>query len=121
VIDKFSPRWGHAPPGAEKILEAAESAVNQIYADLSSSQVLRPAELTNIRDLRSKHLGKFVMVKTVRRASEIRPEIMATFWNAWTAGIIRSLEGAFVSRPWQCSCGKKDFKQVESEKIDTRG
>ena len=125
VIDKFSPEMGDMLlQEPEKILEAAESAVNQIYADLKLKvRFFDLPELTNIRDLRSKHLGKFVMVEgTVRRASEIRPEIMATFWECLDCGdIIRQpRKGAFVSRPWQCSCGKKDFKQVESEKIDTR-
>jgi DNA replicative helicase MCM subunit Mcm2 (Cdc46/Mcm family) len=125
VLDKFSPEMGDMLlQEPEKIFEAAEEAANQIYADLKIRvRFFNLPELTNIRDLRSKHIGKFVSVEgTVRRASEIRPEIMATFWECLDCGdIIRQpRKGAFVSRPWQCSCGKKEFKQIESEKIDTR-
>src|SRR4030043_1516187 len=47
---------------------------------------------------------------------------MATMWECLDCGdIIRQpRKGAFISRPYTCSCGKKDFKQVGSEKIDTR-
>ncbi|HJW96981.1 MAG TPA: LAGLIDADG family homing endonuclease [archaeon] len=125
VLDKFNPEMGDMLlQEPDKILEIAEEAVNQIYADLKMKvRFLNLPGLTNIRDLRSKHLNKFVMVEgTVRRASEIRPEIMATFWQCEDCGdIIRQpRRGAFISRPWQCSCGKRDFKQIESEKIDTR-
>jgi len=108
----------------EKVLEIAEEAVNQIYADLKIKvRFFNLPQETSIRDLRSKNLDKFVSVEgTVRRASEIRPEIMATMWECTDCGdIIRQpRKGAFISRPYTCSCGKKDFKQVGSEKIDTR-
>ncbi|MCX6814880.1 MAG: hypothetical protein NTY20_04505 [Candidatus Aenigmarchaeota archaeon] len=125
VLDKFSPEMADillSEP--EKIFEIAEEAVNQIYADLNIKvRFFNIPEDTNIRDLRSKHIGKFISVEgTVRRASEIRPEIMATMWECEDCGdVIRQpRKGAFISRPWQCSCGKKDFKQVGSEKIDSR-
>ena len=124
-MDKFSPEMADILLNQpDNIIEISGEAVKQIYQDLDMKvRFFGLPELTNIRDLRSKHLGKFMMVEgTVRRASEIRPEIMATFWQCEDCGdIIRQpRKGAFISRPWQCSCGKRDFKQVESEKIDTR-
>ena len=124
-LDKFSPEMADMLlEEPEKILEIAEEAVNQIYADLKIRvRFFNIPEDTNIRNLRSKHIGRFVSVEgTVRRASEIRPEIMATLWECTDCGdVIRQpRKGAFISRPYQCSCGKKDFKQVGSEKIDTR-
>jgi replicative DNA helicase Mcm len=108
----------------ERMLEIAEEAINQIYADMKiKARFFNLPEETSIRDLRSRHIGKFVSVEgTVRRASEIRPEIMATLWECADCGDIlrQPRKGAFISRPYQCSCGKKDFKQVGSEKIDTR-
>jgi replicative DNA helicase Mcm len=125
VLDKYSPEMGDMLlQEPDKISEIAEEAVNQIYADLKMKvRFFNLPELTNIRDLRSRHIARFVSVEgTVRRASEIRPEIMATLWECLDCGdIIRQpRKGAFISRPWQCTCGKKEFKQVDSEKIDTR-
>jgi replicative DNA helicase Mcm len=124
-LDKYSPEMADMLlEEPEKILEIAEEAVNQIYPDLKIKvRFFNIPEDTNIRNLRSKHIDKFVSVEgTVRKASEIRPEIMATMWECTDCGdVIRQpRKGAFISRPYTCSCGKKDFKQVGSEKIDTR-
>jgi replicative DNA helicase Mcm len=125
LLDKFNPEMATMLlEEPENILEIAEEAVDQIYANLKIKvRFMNLPQETSIRDLRSKHLNKFVSVEgTVRRASEIRPEIMATLWECTDCGdVIRQpRKGAFISRPYTCSCGKKDFKQVGSEKIDTR-
>ena len=128
VLDKFSPEMASMLLNTpDEIFEIAEEALMQVHPGGEEAKAkvrfFNIPEQTSIRDLRSKHIGKFVSVEgTVRRASEIRPEIMATMWECEDCGdVIRQpRKGAFISRPWQCSCGKKDFKQVGSEKIDTR-
>jgi len=80
-------------------------------------------DIINIRDIRSKQLGKFIATEgIVRRASEVRPEIMETEWECMECGSVTSEEVRFsvVMKPFQCSCGGRSFKQVGKKMIDTR-
>ncbi|MEM5812613.1 MAG: minichromosome maintenance protein MCM [Candidatus Aenigmatarchaeota archaeon] len=129
VVDRFNPEIGDlilSEP--DKMLELAEEALKQIHPEGEEAKTkIRffnlPSEI-HIRDLRAKHIGRFVSVEgTVRRASEIRPEIMATLWECQDCSetIMQPRKGAFISRPLQCpKCRSKELKQVGSEKIDTR-
>lgn len=78
----------------------------------------------NIRDLRSRNLRKFICVEgTVRKASEIRPEIMAVSYECPDCSDIIVIErrGNFIGKPVQCNCGnRKEFRKVEDRMIDTR-
>lgn len=110
----------------EEFYGIAEEAVEQ--TELPGPVKLRFMNLpkgTSIRDLRSKHIKTtFLSIEgTVRRASEIRPEIMKVSWECPECGdvIERVRIGNLIPRLYDCKCGnKRDFKKVEEHMIDTR-
>ncbi|MBI4163983.1 MAG: minichromosome maintenance protein MCM [Candidatus Aenigmarchaeota archaeon] len=77
-----------------------------------------------IRDLRAKHVNKFLCVEgIVRKASEIRPEVMECTWECPECGaeILQERRGNFISFPAFCDCGnRKGFKEKNKKMIDTR-
>jgi replicative DNA helicase Mcm len=81
-------------------------------------------EMTAIRDLRSKHIRKFLCVEgTVRRASEIRPEIQKVLWECPECGdVIEAYsEVGMIRKPFACKCGNRTgFIKKESVLLDTR-
>jgi replicative DNA helicase Mcm len=81
-------------------------------------------ELTSIRDLRSKHIRKFLVVEgTVRRASEIRPEIQKVLWECPECGdmIEAYSEVGMIRKPFACNCGNRTgFIKKQSVMVDTR-
>ncbi|MCK4497413.1 MAG: minichromosome maintenance protein MCM, partial [Candidatus Aenigmarchaeota archaeon] len=109
----------------EAFFEIVEEAVKQ--TELPGPVSVRFFDLPepmNIRNLRSKHIRKFLAVEgTVRKASEIRPEIMKVVWECPDCGETTDMErkGGFIPKLFECKCGnKRDFKKVEEQMIDTR-
>ncbi len=80
--------------------------------------------LVSIRDLRAKHVNKFICVEgIVRKASEIRPEVMESTWECpeCSAEMLQERRGNFISLPAFCDCGnRKGFKEKNKKMIDTR-
>jgi replicative DNA helicase Mcm len=126
VLEKFSYELGELLlSNPEFLIEVVDEAVSQI--DLPSVVRIRfhnLPELTHIRDLRSQHLKKFVYLEgTVRKASEIRPEIEEIIWECPECGVMinKEKQGTFIGRPFQCDCGnRKGFKEAEKRMIDAR-
>ncbi|RLJ05485.1 MAG: AAA family ATPase [Candidatus Aenigmatarchaeota archaeon] len=126
VLDKFSPELG------DLLLEKPDEffeTVNEVMKEINPEKplTLRVKDLpesVNIRDLRAKHIGKFISVEgVVRKASEIRPEIVATIWECGECGdkIKEPVRFGFIRKPWACNCGnRKDLKQIDKEMIDMR-
>ncbi|MFH1977792.1 MAG: LAGLIDADG family homing endonuclease [Candidatus Aenigmatarchaeota archaeon] len=135
-IQKFGK---HGPELSELLLldpktffQVAEDAVTQI--DLPNPvrvRVKNLTELTSIRDLRSRHINKFLAVEgIVRKASEIRPEIMETEWECPECEEKLTIErrGNFMPKPFLCTgviggkpCRNRiGFKEVGKKMIDTR-
>jgi replicative DNA helicase Mcm len=117
----------------EYFMEVARSAVDGI--DLPAPVKVRFSNLpeinaVSVRDLRSKHIGKFICVEgVIRRASEIRPEIVAVGWKCHECGNITTtpVSGTFVSRPFKCGnivdgkpCDSKAFAEEKKVMIDAR-
>jgi replicative DNA helicase Mcm len=116
----------------DEFMQVAHEAVNGI--DLPGPVRIRffklPDTLTvNVRDLRSKHIGRFISIEgTVRRASEIRPEIVAIDWKcADCDAVVRHPVKTFVSRPFRCTgvvdgkaCDGKRFIELDKVMIDSR-
>ncbi len=126
-LDRFSPELGdmlRAEP--DRFLGTASKAIETI--DLPKPVKMRVCDfpdMTHIRDLRARHLGRFICVEgIVRRASEIRPEIMETVWECPECGerITQLRKGSFVSRPFECdNCGnRKGLRQIKKNMIDAR-
>lgn len=126
TLDKYSPELGEFLLGdPEAFFEIVEEAVKQ--TELPGPVNVRFFDLPepiSIRNLRSKHIRKFLAVEgTVRKASEIRPEIMKVVWECPDCGETTELErkGGFIPKLFECKCGnKRDFKKVEEQMIDTR-
>ncbi len=81
-------------------------------------------EKVRIKDLRSKHLGKFVKIEgTVNRASEVKPELEVVIFECPDCGEkieIPQLKKR-MSYPSRCDCGRKrGFNQVDRELSDAR-
>ncbi len=108
-----------------KFFDIAERALSQV--EVSQKVPMRFFNLAStvaIRDLRSKHVGKFICVEgIVRKASEIRPEVMECTWECPECGaeILQERRGNFIAYPAFCDCGnRKGFKQKDKKMIDTR-
>jgi replicative DNA helicase Mcm len=125
MIDKFNPKLSELLlQEPERFFEISEEAAGQV--DLPKQVKLRFFNLpegTNIRDLRSKHIDKFLSIEgTVRKASEIRPEITASVWRCLDCEerMTVPVKGNFIAKPFKCNCGSRNFEQVDKEMIDTR-
>jgi replicative DNA helicase Mcm len=124
-LDRFSPALAEmllSQP--EQWFEIANEALSQI--DLPGQTRLafdNLPSIVNIRDLRAEHIGRFIATEgIVRRASEIRPEVIETVWTCDDCGeqIKVARSGNWVPRPFQCGCGCKRLKETEKRLIDTR-
>src|SRR3989338_6706345 len=78
-----------------------------------------------IRNIRSKHLGEFIMLEgTVRQKSDVRPQVIAAKFECPSCGNILSilqLESKF-REPTRCGCGRKGkFRLLEKEMVDAQG
>ena len=108
----------------ERFFDIAQEALDQIELPNPVKLKVKDVDAINIRDLRSKHIGKFICVEgVVRRASEIRPEIIETIWECPCGERIEQPRKAnIITRPFQCpKCGNRQgFKQVDKKMIDTR-
>jgi len=131
-LEKFSPEFIEfidiLKEHPETVFEISDEAVKQI--DLPTPVKIRfynLPETINIRDLRAKHLGKFISVEgIVRRASEIRPEIVSTIWECPNCGekIEEHTKFGFVMKPFICpneDCrNRRGFRQIDKKLIDMR-
>jgi replicative DNA helicase Mcm len=83
------------------------------------------SEPVNIRDLRSRHIGKMICMEgIVRRSSEIRPEITETMWICPDCSHLFSVprKANFIAEPKACpNCkNRQGFKEADKKMIDTR-
>ena len=108
---------------------AAAGEATKEYADHLPLRFynLPESQRINVRDLRAKHLAKFISVEgTIRRASEVRPEIVETVWECSACGalIVKERIGNFIGKPFQCSrpdCGSRfGFREKDKKMIDVR-
>src|SRR3989344_1588484 len=107
-----------SPELAEFILETPEDAVKTLEMAISEFDVnirarifnIPKSQFINIKDIRSKHLGKFIYIEgIVRQASDVRPQVTSAKFECPTCGntlSILQLDTKF-KEPSRCSCGKK--------------
>ena len=84
-------------------------------------------DVTNIRDLRSRHINRFISTEgIVRRASEIRPEIVETVWECLECHekIKKAAGQNFIMKPFECESpdcrNRSRFALLEKKKVDAR-
>lgn len=114
----------------EDVLKAAEMAIEQFdlpydaknftvrFSNLSDNQKVM------IRDIRSRHLGKFIKIECiVRQKSDVRPQITSSRFECPSCGNvipILQLESKF-KEPTSCACGRKGkFKLLHKELVDAQ-
>ena len=77
-----------------------------------------------VRNLRAKHLNKFIQVEgIVRQASEVRPQVVNAKFECPSCGTLISvlqIESKF-REPSRCSCGRKgSFKLISKDMVDAQ-
>jgi replicative DNA helicase Mcm len=116
------------------LLERPEEILSDLEIALEETGLVRNPRirLTNlpenncvkIRDIRAKHLGKFIWIDgIVRQASDVRPQVVSAKFECPSCGTIISvlqLEKKF-KEPTRCSCGRKGFfKLVSKQMVDAQ-
>jgi replicative DNA helicase Mcm len=123
-LDKFDPELSELlVKNSNKFFEISEEALSTIELPNPVKVRIKGLDVTNIRDLRSRHINKFLCVEgIVRKASEIRPEIIETIWECSKGHrTIQPRKANVVFRPFQCiECGDRSLEQVDKKMIDTR-
>ncbi|MBI3190262.1 minichromosome maintenance protein MCM [archaeon] len=127
ILDRFDPiisdQLFEAPDDILKALdEAAERTINEkIHVRIRN---LPESKLIRIRNLRAKHLGKFLTIDTIiKAASEVKPQIYEVVFECpeCTAKIHVMQESNIIQKPMQCDCGRRgDFKLLEKKMHDVR-
>lgn len=115
----------------EEILAAAELAVKEFDLPVEIKKFhirffnLPQSQNIMIRDIRSKHLRKFLWTNgVVRQKSDVRPEVTEVRFECPSCGqIINVLQlDTKFREPSRCSCGRKGkFKELSKELIDGQG
>jgi DNA replicative helicase MCM subunit Mcm2 (Cdc46/Mcm family) len=126
VLSKFSYELGEALLSEpDYVFDVAREAVDAMEPPAPVTvRFTGLPEMTSIRDLRSRHIKKFLCAEgTVRRASEIRPEIQKILWECPECGdVIEAYsEVGMIRKPFACNCGNRTgFRKKESVLVDTR-
>ena len=113
----------------EEVIKAIEIAVEQFdlltkvrfnirFFNLPSSQKIM------IRDIRSKHIGKFLCVEgAVRQKSDVRPQVTSARFECPSCGNVipvLQLDTKF-NEPSRCGCGRKGkFRLLSKELVDAQ-
>lgn len=113
------------------MLEIFEEALEEIdLPNLEDARIrffnMPESSKVRIRNIRSKHIGKFICVDgIVKRASEVRPEVAETVFECPECGekitIIQTEKSKMIQYPARCDCGcKRGFKLVDQKLYDAR-
>ena len=113
----------------EEVIKGAEMAIEQIDSKNGKGFVMRVLNLPEsakilIRNVRSKHLTKFLSTEgVVRQKSDVRPQVTAARFECPSCGnaiSIIQLDNKF-KEPSRCSCGRKGrFKLLEKSLVDAQ-
>ncbi len=111
----------------EEGVDAAEEAVENLPMVESEMIVhfenLPSTEYIVIRNLRSRHIGKFIGVKgIIKRASEVRPELQSAIFECNNCGdrYEKEQDSAKITTPHKCDCGSRSFDLVDKVMQDVQ-
>ena len=115
----------------ENVLKAGEVAVQRFQLPLKVNRFhlrffnLPDMQKIAIRDIRSKDIGKFIVLDgLVRQKSDVRPRVTSAKFECPSCGNIMTvlqLEKKF-KEPTMCPCGRKGkFKLLSKELVDAQG
>ncbi|HII66261.1 TPA: minichromosome maintenance protein MCM [Candidatus Woesearchaeota archaeon] len=118
----------------EEVIKAAELAVQQfdLGVENGSPLVIRvrfsqlpPSQSFMIRNIRSAHLNKMIVIEgVVRQKSDVRPQVTASKFECPACGnVINVLQLDTTFRePSKCGCGRKGkFLMLSNELVDAQG
>src|SRR3989338_3883643 len=115
----------------EETLRAAEHAIKEFdlpkevkYFHVRVKDLPQSSKML-LREVRSKHLGRFVWsLGVVRQKSDVRPQVTSARFECPSCGnviTVLQIEKKF-REPSKCSCGRKGkFKELSKELIDAQG
>ncbi|MBW2986466.1 minichromosome maintenance protein MCM [Candidatus Woesearchaeota archaeon] len=113
----------------EEVVKGAELAIEQIDARNGKGVIMRVKNLPEparvlIRNVRSRHLGKFLITEgIVRQKSDVRPQVTTAKFECPSCGntiSVIQLDNKF-KEPSRCSCGRKGrFKLLDKALIDAQ-
>jgi replicative DNA helicase Mcm len=127
-LSEFSPEL------SDVLLEKPEETISDLEEVLEETGLVKNPRIrflaipennfVKIRDIRAKHLGRFIWVEgIVRQASDVRPQVVSARFECPSCGTIISvlqLEKKF-KEPSRCSCGRKGFfKLVSKQMVDAQ-
>ena len=112
----------------EEVIKAGELALEQFEGDIKNFKI----RITNlpdsmeimIKDIRSKHINKFLYVKgLVRQKSDVRPQVTSARFECPSCGnviTVLQLDSKF-KEPTRCGCGRKGkFRLLSKELVDAQ-
>ena len=130
TLIKFNPEIGDILlDEPEETLKAFELSVEQLNPKIKNFVIrvnnLPESSQVFIRNIRSKHLNKFLTLEgVVRRKSDVRPHVTSARFECPSCGNTLSLlqlDNKF-KEPSRCSCGRKGkFRLLSKELVDAQG
>lgn len=115
----------------EEVIKAAELSIEQfdLEEEVKGFRIrfknLPESQGTMIKDIRSKHIGRFVFIEgVVKQKSDVRPQVTAAKFECPSCGNIINilqLDGSF-REPSRCGCGRKGkFRLLSKDLVDAQG
>ncbi len=130
-LSKFDPRLAdELLENPEEVIKAGEIALEsfEVEGDIKNFKI-RIKELPSsmeilIRNIRSRHLNKFLYIKgLVRQKSDVRPQVTSARFECPSCGnviTVLQLDSKF-KEPSRCGCGRKGkFRMLSKELVDAQ-
>ncbi len=123
-----------SPMIAERLMESPEETIMLMEVAVDDADLVKNARIRflslpdshseKIRNLRAKHLNKFIQIEgIIRLASEVRPQVVKAKFECPTCGThisILQIEQKF-QEPRRCSCGRRGgFKLLSKDMVDAQ-
>ncbi|MBS3066795.1 minichromosome maintenance protein MCM, partial [Candidatus Pacearchaeota archaeon] len=134
IFVSFNDLVSFSPELSEAILEKPEEMLSSLELALDEIGLVKnprirfldlpPNSFIKVRNIRSKHLNKFIWIEgIVRQASDVRPQVVSAKFECPSCGTLISvlqLDKKF-KEPSRCSCGRKGFfKLVSKQMVDAQ-
>lgn len=131
LLAKFDPDLANLLLDApEEVLKAFELGIKTLDVPESSKKFyvrffnLPQSQFVRIRDIRSTHLEKFIVVEgIVRQKSDVRPQVTTARFECPSCGNIISVIQLEIKfrEPTRCGCGRKGkFRLMSKELVDAQ-
>lgn len=127
-LERFNPELADKTiEDPENILEATEEALERLSVVETDLNVrfenLPEQHYVRIRDLRSDHLGKLTAIEgLVKRASEVRPEVISADFECTACGdiVTKEQDSTKMKSPYKCDCGNRRFEEKDKDMVDVQ-